>query len=359
MSKSRRSFLKWIAGAGAAVLAPKTAKGHDYFTGYPGSLAVLHDTTLCIGCRKCEDACNKVNDLPAPERPFDDKSVLDDKRRTDDKTYTVVNRYDTGTGQMSPVFRKQQCNHCQEPACASACFVAAFTKTPEGAVVYDPSICVGCRYCLVACPFDVPTYEYSDPLKPEVMKCTMCHPRLLEGKLPGCVEACPQEALSFGKRDDMIILARERIRKYPDRYIDHIYGQYEVGGTNWLYITGAPFETLGLRTDLGVKPAPELTAGALSFVPLIVGAWPALLGGIYLMNQRKEKIEKAEKENAVKHAIDTTQAAADEAMKETTEKARQDKEKAVELAIKKTFEDAARQEGQNEKTEGGNEKGEA
>jgi hypothetical protein len=186
------------------------------------------------------------------------------------------------------------------------------------------------------------------------MKCTMCHPRLLEGKLPGCVEACPQEALSFGKRDDMIILARERIRKYPDRYIDHIYGQYEVGGTNWLYITGAPFETVGLRTDLGIKPAPELTAGALSFVPLIVGAWPAILGGIYLMNQRKEKIEKAEKEDAVKHAIDTTQAAADEAMKEATEKAQQDKEKAVELAIKKALEDAAKAEG-----EGGNKKGEA
>jgi formate dehydrogenase iron-sulfur subunit len=350
MSKSRRSFLKWIAGAGAAVLAPKVAGGHEYFTGYPGSVAVLHDTTLCIGCRKCEEACNKVNDLPAPTKPFDDKSVLEDKRRTDDKTYTVVNQYEADG--MSPVFRKQQCNHCQEPACASACFVAAFTKTPEGAVVYDPSVCVGCRYCLVACPFDVPTYEYNDPLKPEVMKCTMCHPRLLEGKLPGCVEACPQEALSFGKRDDMIILARERIRKYPDRYIDHIYGEYEVGGTNWMYITGAPFETVGLRTDLGVKPAPELTAGALSFVPLIVGAWPALLGGIYLMNQRKEKVAAAEKEGAVKHAIDTTQAAADAAMKEATEKAQQDKEKAVELAIKKALEDAAKQK-KGDKEKGG------
>ncbi len=345
MSKSRRTFLKWMTAAGATALAPKAAKGHEYFTGYPDSNAVLHDTTLCIGCRKCEAACNEVNDLPAPDHPFEDKSVLDKKRRTDDKTYTVVNQYESSTAGGSPVFRKQQCNHCKEPACASACFVAAFTKTPEGAVVYDPSICVGCRYCLVACPFDVPTYEYNDPLKPEVMKCTMCYPRILEGKLPGCVEVCPQEALSFGKRDDMITLARERIRKYPDRYIDHIYGEYEVGGTNWMYITGAPFEDLGLRTDLGVKPAPELTSGALGIVPVIVGVWPALLGGIYLMNQRKEKIAARDKDDAVRLAVESTQAAADEAMKTATEKAKQDKEKAVELAIKKALEDAAKEQG--------------
>jgi formate dehydrogenase iron-sulfur subunit len=175
------------------------------------------------------------------------------------------------------------------------------------------------------------------------MKCTMCHPRLLEGKLPGCVEACPEEALSFGKRKDMITLARERIRKYPDRYIDHIYGEYEMGGTNWMYISGAPFETLGLRTDLGVKPAPELTSGALGFVPVIVGVWPALLGGIYLMAQRKEKVANREKTAAVKDAIDATQTAADEAMKKAMDKAKQDKEKAVELAIKKTMEEAAKQ----------------
>jgi Fe-S-cluster-containing dehydrogenase component len=282
-----------------------------------------------------------VNGLPAPEKPFEDRSVLDQWRRTSDKNYTVVNRYDPPGG--SPVFRKQQCNHCKEPACASACFVAAFTKTPEGAVVYDPSVCVGCRYCLVACPFDVPTFEYNDPLRPKVVKCTMCHPRLVEGKLPGCVEACPQEALSFGKREDLIILARERIRKYPERYIDHIYGEYEMGGTNWMYITGAPFEELDLRTDLGVRPAPEFTSGALGFVPVIVGVWPALLGGIYLMSRRKDKTANREKEDAVKSAIDSTQKAADETMQKAMEKAKQDKEKAVELAVKKAMEESARQ----------------
>jgi formate dehydrogenase iron-sulfur subunit len=348
MSTSRRRFLKWMTATGAAMAMPKSIEGHDYFEGYPDSYGVLHDITLCIGCRLCEEACNKVNDLPPPQKPFKDLSVLDQRRRTDEKSYTVVNRYSIDSGKGSVVFRKLQCNHCKEPACASACFVSAFTKTPEGAVVYDPSVCVGCRYCIIACPFNVPAFEYDDPLKPKVMKCTMCYPRVTEGKLPGCVEACPQEALTFGKRVDLITIARERIRKHPDRYIDHIYGEYEMGGTNWLYLSGAPFEEIDLRTDLGVSPAPEFTSGALGFVPVIVGVWPALLGGIYVVTQRKDRIAAREKRIAVTEAIETTQAAADEAMKKALEKAAGDKEKAVELAVKKALDDSAKHKDEDE-----------
>jgi formate dehydrogenase iron-sulfur subunit len=337
-----------MTATGAAMAMPKSIEGHDYFEGYPDSYGVLHDITLCIGCRLCEEACNKVNDLPPPQKPFKDLSVLDQRRRTDEKSYTVVNRYSIDSGKGSVVFRKLQCNHCKEPACASACFVSAFTKTPEGAVVYDPSVCVGCRYCIIACPFNVPAFEYDDPLKPKVMKCTMCYPRVTEGKLPGCVEACPQEALTFGKRVDLITIARERIRKHPDRYIDHIYGEYEMGGTNWLYLSGAPFEEIDLRTDLGVSPAPEFTSGALGFVPVIVGVWPALLGGIYLVTQRKDRIAAREKRIAVTEAIETTQAAADEAMKKALEKAAGDKEKAVELAVKKALDDSAKHKDEDE-----------
>jgi Fe-S-cluster-containing dehydrogenase component len=269
--------------------------------------------------------------------------VFEEKRRTDDKSYTVVNRYDVGAEGASPVFRKFQCNHCMEPACASSCFVDAYTKTPEGAVVYDASVCVGCRYCLVACPFDVPTYEYDEPLEPKVMKCTLCHPLLLEGKLPACVEICPQESLLYGRREDLIAVARERIRKHPDRYVDHIYGEHEVGGTNWLYISGTPFEELGLRTDLGTTPAPKLTSGALSAVPIIIALWPALLGGIYVMTRTKDKAAARELDSAVKEAIATTQAAADEARKQAAEKAKADREKAVETAVKKALEKAAKE----------------
>lgn len=348
MSTSRRKFLKWMAaGAGAAAL-PKSVKAHDHFTGYPDSYGVLHDTTLCIGCRSCEKACNEVNDLPAPEKPFDDMTVLDKKRRTDEAKHTVVNKYEPEGYPASPVFRKIQCNHCLEPACASACFVGAFTKSPEGAVVYDASVCVGCRYCIVACPFSIPTYEYNEALTPRVMKCTLCQPRVAEGKLPGCVEACPKEALTYGKREDLITIARERIRKHPERYIDHIYGEHEVGGTSWLYITGAPFEELDFRTDLGITPAPELTSGALALVPIVIGMWPVLLGGIYTISKRNNKIAQAEKTSAVDDAITKTQSKADEKMKTAAKKAEEKKELAIDKAVKKALADAAKQSGKED-----------
>lgn len=334
------------AGVGTVLGKKAHAATIKHFEGYPDSLGVLHDTTLCIGCRSCEEACNKVNDLPAPEQSFKDLTVLEQKRRTTAKAYTVVNKYETKGQIKSPIFRKNQCNHCLEPACASACFVTAFKKTKEGAVVYDPSVCVGCRYCMIACPFEIPAYEYDEPLTPRVMKCTMCQPRLDEGKLPGCVEACPAEALTFGKREDLIKIARERIRRHPDRYVDHIYGENEMGGTSWLYLSGVPFKELGLREDLGVKPAPELTAGALGAVPMVVGLWPILLTGIYAINKRKEKIAKEERENAVKDAVADANEKAEkklsDALTKAEAKAEKEKKTAVEKEVKKALEEAAK-----------------
>jgi len=342
MTISRRKFLGWAAAAGAGIATPKAARAaHGEFEGYPEAYGILHDLTLCVGCRSCEAACNRVNDLPTPDKPFDDLTVLENKRRTDDKTYTVVNRYGGENG-LPPLFRKSQCNHCLEPACASACFVGAFTKTPEGAVIYDASVCVGCRYCLIACPFNVPAFEYDEPLTPRVMKCTMCYPRIKEGKLPGCVEACPKEALTFGKRSDLIRMARERMRKYPGRYVNKIYGETEMGGANWLYLSPVPFEDIGLREDLGSIPAPEYTSGALGIVPMIIGLWPALLGGIYLVNKRRDKVAHHELRDAVQGAVDNTQAAADARLKSAQEKAAKDKETAVEKAVKKALDEAGK-----------------
>ncbi|MCK5420093.1 MAG: 4Fe-4S dicluster domain-containing protein, partial [Desulfobacterales bacterium] len=238
MSITRRKFLGWLGAATAGTTLGKTAKAasNKHFTGYPNSMGVLFDNTRCIGCRKCEEGCNAVNELPAPDRAFDDLAVLDTKRRTTAKAYTIVNRYDTvsNVNVKGPLYRKMQCNHCLEPACASACFVRAFTKTQKGAVIYDESVCVGCRYCMIACPFEIPTYEYEKALEPRVMKCTMCYPQIIKGLLPGCVQACPTEALTYGKRTDLLKIARERISKFPDRYVDHIYGENEMGGTSWL-----------------------------------------------------------------------------------------------------------------------------
>ena len=338
MSLSRRKFLGWIGAAGmtAATGRKASAATTHHFEGYPDSMAVLHDITLCIGCRRCEGACNTVNELPAPEKPFTDLTVLENRRRTTSKAYTVVNQ-NPGNGN-APLFVKNQCNHCLEPACASACFVKAFTKTKEGAVVYDASVCVGCRYCMVACPFEIPTYEYDNAFSPRIMKCTMCHPRVLEGKLPGCVESCPTEALVFGKRDDLLKIAQQRIVRRPQKYVDHIYGEREMGGTSWLYLSGVPFETIGMRMDLGVIPAPELTAGALGAVPMVVGLWPVLLTGIYAMNKRKEKIAAEEKAQAVAATLAEADEQAALKLDAAMEKAKQEKATAIEKAVKEALE---------------------
>jgi Fe-S-cluster-containing dehydrogenase component len=342
MSISRRKFLGWmgVAGLSAAFGGPAyAAKRH--FKGHPDSIGVLYDSMLCIGCRKCEAGCNIVNDLPPPDRRFDDLSVLDNKRRTDPKAYMVINRYDHIESVKVPLYRRIGCNHCLEPACASSCFVRAYTKTKVGAVIYDASVCVGCRYCMIACPFDIPTFEYDKVLAPRIMKCTMCYPRLIEGKLPGCVLACPTQALTFGRRADLVKIARERIRKYPDRYVDHIYGEHEMGGTSWLYLSGVPFKELGMREDLGITPAPELTKGALGAVPMVVGLWPVLLTGIYAMSKRKERIAREEREKAVATALDQAKAEAGTRLSEALAKAEKDKEIAIEKEVKKALEKAA------------------
>ncbi len=347
MSISRRKFLGWIGAAGlsTAVGSSAGAATNEHFKGYPDSLGVLYDSGLCIGCRVCEAECNKVNNLPPPDQPFNDLAVLDEKRRTTPQAYTVVNRY---AGSKGPLYRKIQCNHCLEPACASACFVKAFTKTKEGAVIYDPSVCVGCRYCMIACPFEIPTYEYDSAFDPKIMKCTMCHPRIIKGLLPGCVAGCPTEALSFGKRNNLIRIARERIRRYPDRYVDHIYGEHEMGGSNWLYLSAVPFRELDMREDLGVTPAPALTAGALGAVPMVIGLWPVLLTGVYAMTKRSAKVAKQEQEATVAAALEK---AADEAQTKLTEelaKAEKDKEQAVDKAVKTALEDAAKPESEED-----------
>jgi len=344
MGVSRRQFLGWIgAAAGAtAILGGKTeAASNKEFKGYPGSFGVLHDVTRCIGCRKCEEACNRVNELPLPKIPFTDLDVLNTKRRTKPDAYTVVNSFHINDGKP-PAFVKSQCNHCLEPACASACFVKALKKDKTGAVIYDSSLCVGCRYCMVACPFNIPAYEYSDPLTPRVMKCTLCHPRIEKGLLPGCVESCPKEALTFGPREKLLKTAQQRINKYPDRYIDHVYGEHEMGGTSWIYLSGHHFNEIGMREDLGSQPAADYTSGPLGAVPIIVGLWPVLLTGIYAISRRKDKISEEERIEAVSLSL----AEAKEDMKTKLAALKDDmtkeKEAAINLEVRRALEEAAK-----------------
>lgn len=279
MGISRRDFLKRagvIAGT-AVVGAGTSASAGQAAADSAERYGVLVDTTFCTGCRKCEWACNEWNKNPnRPAKSFEDKSVFNSVRRTHAHTFTVVNRF-ISSRDSTPIYVKRQCMHCESPACLSACFVSAFKKTAKGAVAYNPDLCVGCRYCMVACPFDMPAYEYNDPLTPRVTKCTFCLDRInKEGGVPACVEICPTETLRFGKRSELINLAHERIRNNPRRYVDHVYGENEVGGTSWLYLSSVPFREIGFRTDLGKTPAPNLTKGFLFSTKVfeIAAAWP-------------------------------------------------------------------------------------
>jgi len=290
---TRRGFLGAVTAIGGTALlgSYSSASASQEFGGWPNSYGCLTDLTKCVGCRSCEEACNKANNLPKPKVSFDDKSVFDETRRPTPQAYTVVNRYADPKDKDKPIYRKIQCNHCKEPACATACPIHAYSKTPEGAVLYNADLCFGCRYCMTACPFYVPAFDYNSALEPKIVKCVLCYDRIKKGGMPACAEACPTGTITFGKRDDLIKMARERIAKNPDKYIDHIYGENEVGGTNWMYISGVPFEQLGFPTNLPNTPLVEQTKGFLSAVPLVLTVWPALFGMCYAATRHRDQSE--------------------------------------------------------------------
>ena len=288
MKNRRRDFLAQMAAAAGTVWSGPWAAAStsvEDFAGYPDRVGLLLDLSLCIGCRKCEEACKQSNQLPPVNVPLEDPSVFEQPRRTDAENYTVVNRFSSDQPDRRPVYVKRQCMHCEEPACASACLVGALTKAPEGAVRYNQEVCLGCRYCMIACPFNIPAYEYHNPTYPKIRKCTLCYERITHGSAPACATICPSEAITFGKRSELIKLAGERILKHPGKYQDHIYGVTEAGGTSWLYLSEVPFATIGFPMNLGTRPFADYTRGFLSAVPVVFVVWPALLGGFFLFTK--------------------------------------------------------------------------
>ncbi len=299
MSCNRRKFLK-IALASTAGLATASAIQAEDDSASSHSSAGPHvgclvDTTLCIGCRQCEDACARRNGLPRPELLVDDHSVFRQERRPSATAFTVVNEYpghpSPDQAQKENTYVKFQCMHCVDPACVSACIVGALRKAADGSVIYNPSICIGCRYCMVACPFGVPAYEYSEPLKPRVRKCQFCvNQETGTGANPACAASCPMEALVFGDRNELLKIARERIRRKPARYESHIYGEHEVGGTGWLYLTGRPRQEVGML--MLPDAAPPRRTENIQHTIFRYGAIPfavyGLLGGVMWLNNRSE-----------------------------------------------------------------------
>lgn len=279
MTINRREFLKIAGAAGAGLVAGRPGRADAAAASDIEFCGMLIDTTKCIGCRSCEEACNEVNGLPEPEVSFSSERVFETRRDTSPDAYTVLNRFPNRKDPDTPIFVRRQCVHCCQPACASACLVKALEKTKEGPVIYHKDRCMGCRYCMISCPFDIPKFQYGSPL-PYIRKCIFCYDRLKKGEQPACSEACPTGASLFGKRRDLIEEARKRIYQNPDRYVHRIYGEHEVGGNGTMYLSAVPFEEIGFRTDLGTTPYPELTSGFLYGVPLVFVLWPSLLIGL-------------------------------------------------------------------------------
>jgi len=250
MGIDRRDFMKTIGLAGATLVVGKSLAAppkEEVATEFYG---MLFDSVACLGCQRCEKICAEQNNLPAPK----EKTVAGVIRKMDEKQRTVLNTYNTSKGEVY--------------------------KTKEGPVIWRGDKCMGCRYCMVSCPFDVPKFEYHSA-NPKIEKCTMCYERIKQGKIPACAENCSGDALLFGTRRELIAEARKRIAENPKDYVDTIYGEHEAGGTSFLYLSSAPFNEVGFSTTLQKESYPGLSKGFLYSVPSVFVLWPAILLGIH------------------------------------------------------------------------------
>ncbi len=239
------------------------------------SKALLIDITKCIGCQQCSIACKTGHNQPGDPEP------------------TLSATAFTAVEPRGEKFVRRLCLHCEDPSCASVCPVGALMKTAQGAVRYDGHKCIGCRYCMIACPFSVPRYEWQK-LAPYVVKCDMCAQRVVAGQQTLCAEACPTGATTFGNREDMLMEAHKRIAENPNTYVPRIYGEKEVGGTSVFYISDVPFEKLGFIEPPLNQPMPTLSAAALGEVPTVVTIGGSLLAGLYWFTQRRREVALAE-----------------------------------------------------------------
>jgi formate dehydrogenase iron-sulfur subunit len=248
--------------------------------------AILFDSTKCVGCRACESACAE-----RWKNPYNEKIAAEEKISAH-KLTTIVTKPAAGP-EGGDGYLRRMCMHCLEPACASACPVGALQKTAAGPVVYDADKCMGCRYCMTACAFGAPAYEWEARL-PRVRKCDMCAERQAAGKPTACSEACPSEATICGDRNELIALARKRIAESPEAYHPNIYGLTEAGGTSVLMLAKVPLEQLGLPGKLPNEALPAFTWRALEVIPGVVTTGGVLLGGISWITHRRQEVAKAE-----------------------------------------------------------------
>lgn len=241
--------------------------------------AILFDNTKCVGCCACMAACREKNGLPETDAPD-----------LTDKQFTVIRH---APGKDGEINYRRFCMHCLDPTCASVCPVGALHKTASGPVVYNADICLGCRYCVQACPYGVPRYEWSARV-PRVRKCDFCADRLAQGKINACAEACQYGATIAGDRDALLKEAHARLAANPGMYVPKVFGEHDAGGTSVLMLSSIPFEAMGLPANLPSTPLPMLTFRVLSKIPPLVAVASSTLAGLWWLTRRKEAVARAE-----------------------------------------------------------------
>jgi formate dehydrogenase iron-sulfur subunit len=240
-------------------------------------VAILTDTTKCIGCNECVIACKRTNHLE-PDAP----------RRWDIDDGLTARNWTSIVEGPNHSFVRKQCRHCLEPACVSACPVGALTKSETGAVVYDSAKCMGCRYCMMACPYGIPRYDW-DRTVPYVRKCILCNDRIQSGQQPACTEACPTKATIFGGRDQLLAEAHRRIAEKPGVLVDKIWGESDAGGTSVLYLSNVDLSFLVPSRIIGGTPLPETTEAAMHAVPYVFTGVAAAMAGLNWIIGRRMK----------------------------------------------------------------------
>jgi Fe-S-cluster-containing dehydrogenase component len=304
MSVNRRALFKTLAATGvaaAAGAAPALASARR--TAPPDALGMLYDTTRCIGCKACVVACREANGLTADTDYFEG-GLYQAPTDLNGQTKNVIKLYKDGPRRS---YVKAQCMHCVDPACTNACMIGALKKKEHGIVTYDPNLCVGCRYCQTACPFNIPKFEWKSAT-PKIVKCELCRHRAVSASLsrvggftrypkgngPACCEVCPRDAVVYGTRDELLEEARRRMKEHPDRYVAKIYGESDAGGTQVIYLSHVPFDKIGLPT-LSDRSVPDLQRTIQhgiyqGFVAPV--ALYGVLGAVLWRNRRKAEKEK-------------------------------------------------------------------
>ena len=286
--EGRRQFLKGALAGGAlasAATVPAVAEARENNTMPPEALGLLFDATLCVGCKACVAACKEVNQVngTAPEFNTPEQPYWDTPLDTTAKTFNIIKMYRNGTMEKKDsekdgyAFMKTSCLHCVDPSCVSACPVSAMKKNPKtGIVEYSADACIGCRYCVAACPFGIPKYDYSSPTG-KIGKCELCRHREKDGKYSACAEVCPTGATLYGKVSDLMAEAKKRLASKPGtpyrfqrgridgpdqswegemgQYVQHVYGEKEIGGTQVIKLSAVPFDKVGMPTLSDKSPA--------------------------------------------------------------------------------------------------------